>query len=81
MSSGPLPSSSPHLATTFNHQFKCTVNLHGPQQSVLSPSSSMSYRVFVGKYNLIEEETGSEAMFPEKIIVHEKWNPYFVALG
>ncbi|KAG7243916.1 hypothetical protein INR49_006071 [Caranx melampygus] len=41
----------------------------------------LSYRVFVGKYNLVEEEAGSKAILPEKIIVHEKWNPIFVALG
>ncbi|XP_034025345.1 elastase 3 like [Thalassophryne amazonica] len=41
----------------------------------------LSYRVFVGKYNLIEEEAGSKAILPEKMIVHEKWNPILVALG
>ncbi|KAF4074633.1 hypothetical protein AMELA_G00241520 [Ameiurus melas] len=40
-----------------------------------------TYRVYVGKYNLVEEEAGSKAMTPEKIIVHEKWNPIFVAFG
>ncbi|KAK2845821.1 hypothetical protein Q7C36_010675 [Tachysurus vachellii] len=40
-----------------------------------------TYRVYVGKYNLVEEEAGSEAMTPEKIIVNEKWNPIFVAFG
>ncbi|XP_060763588.1 elastase 3 like [Neoarius graeffei] len=40
-----------------------------------------TYRVYVGKYNLLEQEAGSKAMTPEKIIVHERWNPIFVALG
>ena len=56
-----------------------------PEQSVLSfpptPSTRLSYRVFVGKYNLVEEEAGSKAILPEKIVVHEKWNSIFVALG
>uniref|UniRef100_A0A3Q0RI65 Elastase 3 like n=1 Tax=Amphilophus citrinellus TaxID=61819 RepID=A0A3Q0RI65_AMPCI len=44
-------------------------------------NTQFSYRVFVGKYNLVEEEAGSQAVLPEKIIVHEKWNPIFVAFG
>ncbi|XP_041642482.1 elastase 3 like [Cheilinus undulatus] len=44
-------------------------------------NSQLSYRVFVGKHNLVEEEAGSKAILPEKIIVHEKWNPIFVAFG
>ncbi|XP_073717175.1 elastase 3 like [Misgurnus anguillicaudatus] len=44
-------------------------------------SSSRTYRVFVGKHNLAEDEAGSKAISPEKIIVHEKWNSIFVALG
>lgn len=44
-------------------------------------SKQNTYRVYVGKYNLVEEEAGSKAMTPEKIIVHEKWNPILVALG
>lgn len=49
--------------------------------SVFSRSTQLSYRVFVGKHNLVEEEAGSKAVLPEKIIVHEKWNPIFVAFG
>ncbi|XP_065106434.1 chymotrypsin-like elastase family member 2A [Paramisgurnus dabryanus] len=44
-------------------------------------SSSRTYRVFVGKHNLTEDEPGSKAISPEKIIVHEKWIPIFVFLG
>ncbi|XP_037339574.2 elastase 3 like [Pungitius pungitius] len=44
-------------------------------------NAKLSYRVFVGKYNLVEEEAGSKAILPEKIIVHEKWNQIFVAFG
>ncbi|KAM9464526.1 elastase 3 like [Salvelinus alpinus] len=42
---------------------------------------SLSYRVFVGKHNLVETEEGSQAIIPEKLVVHEKWNPIFVAFG
>lgn len=45
------------------------------------PSTDLTYRVYLGKYNLLEEEAGSQAIVPEKLIVHEKWNPIFVALG
>ncbi|KAG8558462.1 hypothetical protein GDO81_017003, partial [Engystomops pustulosus] len=41
-------------------------------------SSTRVYRVFVGKHNLLEEEEGSEAITPEKIIVHENWNSFFI---
>ncbi|XP_010721219.2 chymotrypsin-like elastase family member 2A [Meleagris gallopavo] len=44
-------------------------------------SSTRKYRVLLGKYNLAAEEQGSVAASPEKIIVHEKWNPYSVASG
>ncbi|XP_062874286.1 elastase 3 like isoform X1 [Trichomycterus rosablanca] len=44
-------------------------------------NKSFTYRVFVGKYNLVEDEAGSKAFTPEKIVVHEKWNPIFVVLG
>ncbi|KFP81629.1 Chymotrypsin-like elastase family member 2A, partial [Acanthisitta chloris] len=44
-------------------------------------SSSLTYRVFLGKYNLAEEEKGSVALSPEKIVVHEKWDPQNVANG
>uniref|UniRef100_A0AAZ3SJC1 Peptidase S1 domain-containing protein n=1 Tax=Oncorhynchus tshawytscha TaxID=74940 RepID=A0AAZ3SJC1_ONCTS len=42
---------------------------------------NLSYRVFVGKHNLVETEEGSQAIIPEKLVVHEKWNPIFVAFG
>lgn len=45
------------------------------------PSTDFSYRVFVGKHNLLDQEAGSKAIVPEKIVVHEKWNPIFVAFG
>ncbi|XP_042687661.1 chymotrypsin-like elastase family member 2A [Centrocercus urophasianus] len=44
-------------------------------------SSSRNYRVLLGKYNLAAEEQGSVTAFPEKIVVHEKWNSYSVASG
>uniref|UniRef100_A0A8C5QEH7 Peptidase S1 domain-containing protein n=1 Tax=Leptobrachium leishanense TaxID=445787 RepID=A0A8C5QEH7_9ANUR len=36
------------------------------------------YRVFLGKHNLREDEEGSIAIVPEKIIVHENWNSFFI---
>ncbi|NXT23969.1 CEL2A elastase, partial [Syrrhaptes paradoxus] len=44
-------------------------------------SSSRTYRVYLGKYNLRTAEAGSIAVSPEKIIVHEKWNSNNVANG
>ncbi|KAJ0067469.1 hypothetical protein NL108_007929, partial [Boleophthalmus pectinirostris] len=44
-------------------------------------NTKLSYRVVVGKYNLVEEEAGAKAILPEKIIVHRQWNPILVALG
>ncbi|XP_014796918.1 PREDICTED: chymotrypsin-like elastase family member 2A isoform X1 [Calidris pugnax] len=44
-------------------------------------SSSRNYRVLLGKYNLAAVEQGSFEAFPEKIIVHENWNPQNVANG
>ncbi|CAM4575547.1 chymotrypsin-like elastase family member 2A [Lepidochelys kempii] len=44
-------------------------------------SSSLTYRVFLGKFNLKATEQGSIAASPEKIIVHEGWNPNRVANG
>ncbi|KAJ7420575.1 hypothetical protein BTVI_20839 [Pitangus sulphuratus] len=44
-------------------------------------SSSRTYRVFLGKYNLAAEEKGSIAASPEKIIVHENWDSERVANG
>ncbi|XP_019397275.1 PREDICTED: chymotrypsin-like elastase family member 2A [Crocodylus porosus] len=44
-------------------------------------SSSRTYQVLLGKYNLYAEENGSVAASPAKIIVHEKWNPNKVSNG
>ncbi|XP_048849176.1 elastase 3 like [Brienomyrus brachyistius] len=44
-------------------------------------NTKLTYRVYVGKYNLAVEETGSYAITTEKLIVNEKWNPLLVALG
>ncbi|XP_017687505.1 PREDICTED: chymotrypsin-like elastase family member 2A [Lepidothrix coronata] len=44
-------------------------------------SSTLTYRVFLGKYNLAAEEEGSVAVSPEKIIVNENWDPQNVANG
>ncbi|XP_061584919.1 elastase 3 like [Cololabis saira] len=44
-------------------------------------NSKLSYRVMVGKHNLVEEEVGSKAILPENFFVNSKWNPIFVALG
>ncbi|XP_025909397.1 chymotrypsin-like elastase family member 2A [Nothoprocta perdicaria] len=44
-------------------------------------SSSRTYRVYLGKYNLGVKEEGSVAISPQKIIVHEKWNPNRIANG
>ncbi|NXY21407.1 CEL2A elastase, partial [Atrichornis clamosus] len=44
-------------------------------------SSSLTYRVYLGKYNLAAEEKGSIALSPEKIIVNENWDPQDVANG
>ncbi|XP_051981765.1 elastase 3 like [Xyrauchen texanus] len=44
-------------------------------------SSGRNYRVFVGKHDLSVEEAGSKAISAQKIIVHEKWDDMFVALG
>ncbi|NXP72744.1 CEL2A elastase, partial [Ramphastos sulfuratus] len=44
-------------------------------------SSSREYRVVLGKYNLAAEEEGSVALSPEKIVVHEDWDPLDVANG
>ncbi|XP_063001508.1 chymotrypsin-C-like [Elgaria multicarinata webbii] len=42
-------------------------------------SSSRTYRVFLGKQNLKEEEAGSVAVDVEKMIVHEKWNALLIS--
>ncbi|KAG7481237.1 hypothetical protein MATL_G00064790 [Megalops atlanticus] len=44
-------------------------------------NTKLTYRVFVGKHNLLLDEPGSQAITPETLIVHEKWNPILVALG
>ncbi|XP_067262008.1 elastase 3 like [Chanodichthys erythropterus] len=44
-------------------------------------SSGRNYRVLVGKHDLSVDEDGSMAISAQKIIVHEKWNSLFVALG
>lgn len=67
------------LRTCMRNKFTFQLNLTVMQ--CVSYSSSRTYRVFVGKHNLAENEPGSKAISPEKIIVHEKWNPIFVALG
>ncbi|MGH0180878.1 UNVERIFIED_CONTAM: hypothetical protein FKN15_004882 [Acipenser sinensis] len=44
-------------------------------------SKDLTYRVEVGKQNLKEVEAGSKAIAADKLFVHEKWNPIFVAFG
>ncbi|KAG1951323.1 chymotrypsin-like elastase family member 2A preproprotein [Pimephales promelas] len=44
-------------------------------------SSGRNYRVYIGKHDLSVNEEGSMAISAQKIIVHEKWNSMFVALG
>ncbi|TRY55615.1 hypothetical protein DNTS_021495 [Danionella cerebrum] len=44
-------------------------------------SSGRNYRVQIGKHDLSVEEDGSYSISAGKIIVHEKWNSMFVALG
>ncbi|XP_051525978.1 chymotrypsin-like elastase family member 2A [Myxocyprinus asiaticus] len=41
-------------------------------------SSSRTYRVYLGKHNLKEEEDGSVAIPAGKIIVHEGWNSFII---
>ncbi len=41
-------------------------------------SSSRTYRVYLGKHSLKEEENGSLAIAAGKIIVHEGWNSFFI---
>ncbi|KAG2459150.1 CTRC protein, partial [Polypterus senegalus] len=41
-------------------------------------SSSRTYRVALGKYNLKDNEPNSVAIDAEKIFVHEKWNSLFI---
>lgn len=42
------------------------------------PSSSRTYRVYLGKHNLVSSESGSVALSPQRIIVHESWDPYYI---
>ncbi|CAM5105582.1 unnamed protein product [Natator depressus] len=44
-------------------------------------SSSQTYRVFLGKFDLTAAEEGSTAISPQKIIVHEGWNESNAADG
>ncbi|XP_016413621.1 chymotrypsin-like elastase family member 2A [Sinocyclocheilus rhinocerous] len=44
-------------------------------------SSGRNYRVHVGKHDLSVYEDDSKTISAQKIIVHEKWNSLFVALG
>uniref|UniRef100_K7FB59 pancreatic elastase II n=1 Tax=Pelodiscus sinensis TaxID=13735 RepID=K7FB59_PELSI len=44
-------------------------------------SSSRTYMVFLGKFNLVAYEEGAIGISPQKIIVHEGWNPSDVAGG
>lgn len=47
--------------------------------SCLSGSSSLTYRVVLGKQDLSEDnEPGSVAVGVEKTIVHEKWNSFLI---
>lgn len=47
--------------------------------SLPTGSSGTTYRVVLGKQVLSEEnEPGSLAVGVEKIIVHEKWNSFFI---
>ncbi|XP_056400086.1 chymotrypsin-C-like [Hyla sarda] len=41
-------------------------------------SSDRTYRVVLGKHNLLEEEEGSVIISPEKIIVHEKYSSFLL---
>nr|XP_005988760.1 PREDICTED: chymotrypsin-C [Latimeria chalumnae] len=44
-------------------------------------SKSKTYRVGVGKYNLVEEEGGTRYIAADQLFVHEKWNSILVTLG
>uniref|UniRef100_A0A8C4W161 pancreatic elastase II n=1 Tax=Gopherus evgoodei TaxID=1825980 RepID=A0A8C4W161_9SAUR len=44
-------------------------------------SSSRTYQVLLGKYNLKATEEGSVAVSPQKIIVHERWDSSRLADG
>lgn len=40
------------------------------------PNSGYTYRVYLGKHNLRNNEAGAIAISPAKIIVHEAWDSY-----
>lgn len=46
--------------------------------SLSTCSSGREYRVAMGKHNLIETEEGVALMGAANIVVHEKWNPFFI---
>lgn len=48
-----------------------------PCLCVFSPSSNRDYRVYLGKHNLnTNNEAGSLAISPAKIVVHENWDSF-----
>lgn len=48
---------------------------------VLSPSSSRTYRVVLGRHSLSKAETGSVTVSVSKLVVHENWDANKVANG
>lgn len=51
----------------------------GTDTPCLPGSSSLTYRVVLGKQDLAEDnEPGSVAVGVEKTIVHEKWNSFLI---
>lgn len=46
--------------------------------SLPTGSSSLTYRVVLGKQVLSEDEAGSLAVSVDKFIVHEKWNSFLI---
>lgn len=51
----------------------------GTDSSYLLGSSSLTYRVVLGKQDLLTDDgTGIVAVGVEKTIVHEKWNSFLV---
>ncbi|KAJ8380643.1 hypothetical protein SKAU_G00014210 [Synaphobranchus kaupii] len=73
------PAGLPHPAARMTHLPQLAL---GPGHlRSCKDSHKLTYRVFVGKHNLLLDEPGSKAIAPEQLIVHEKWNSIFVALG